>query len=119
MEGRTLQVLGAGRVEIGGPFSMGGGTLGVDGNTVIIFQVGSEVGLDGTLAVKPSEPLSVQAGGRLKLIDGMQRVRTRFRAVTLPDLPDGLSWDVSSLYDDGTVTVKSGAPGQASTSGDD
>ncbi len=119
LEGRTLQVLGAGRVEIGGPFSMGGGTLGVDGNTVIIFQVGSEVGLDGTLAVKPSEPLSVQAGGRLKLIDGMQRVRTRFRAVTLPDLPDGLSWDVSSLYDDGTVTVKSGAPGQASTSGDD
>jgi hypothetical protein len=107
LEGRTLSVLGPGRIEIGGRFSMGGGVLAVAGTSPVVFRPNVEAALDGTLALKlPDEPV-LQAGGRWKLIDGIQHAGGRFKEVALPKLPDGLSWDVASLYDDGTVAVRS------------
>ncbi len=105
LEGHTLNVFGAGRVVIGGRFSMGGGILTVDGTSTLVFRAGTEAALDGTLALQLPDASALQAGNRWKLIEGMPHGGARFKEVALPALRDGLSWDAASLYEDGMVVI--------------
>lgn len=109
LEGRRLNIGGSGRVRIGGPFSMGQGVLLLQGSASLVFEEEVKAKLDGTLVVELPERFAPQPGKRFRWIEGLEYVSGRFETVTLPELPAGMSWDTSSLYENGMVTIKSDA----------
>jgi len=105
LNGHRLEVRGPGRVDVGGRFSMGKGVLAVHDRASLSFAEGVGATLDGTLLWVAGERVALEAGKRFPLIGGMAHAGARFDEVVLPEPPEGLLWDTSSLYRDGTITL--------------
>ena len=106
LQGRHLAIAGTGCIVVGGPFSMAGGVLRVDGRGGLIFADGTDATLDGTLAFELPEEAELEVGTTYQLVGGVEHVSGRFEAIELPQLSRGLTWDASALYRDGTVSIR-------------
>ncbi|MCC6681953.1 MAG: hypothetical protein IT445_13720 [Phycisphaeraceae bacterium] len=105
LDGRKMYIRGQGRLWVYDQFIMHGGTLVLDG--LKPFNVGntSSLVLDGDLQFAPDASLSLALGESFELLNGVAYVADPFDHLILPSLPDGLSWDTSTLYVNGMVTI--------------
>ncbi|MCF7847600.1 MAG: glycoside hydrolase [Kiritimatiellales bacterium] len=108
LNGKTWSLSGAGDLIITNSFQLEGGTLAVVLGSVVTLD-GDAGGFDGTLAITAPEIFSAAVGDSFHLIDG-DLGTNRFDTVVLPPLQDGLGWDTSNLYSNGTVAVKLAVP---------
>jgi autotransporter-associated beta strand protein len=109
--GKTLEVLGTlapGSLSIDGDLLLGATTQAnfeINGTTAGLFDSISVTGtlfLDGTLNLTTG--YSAQLGDSIQIFD-VTTFDGQFDSITGTDLGGGLSWDTSSLYVDGTITV--------------
>lgn len=100
--GKILTVSGSG-LTLANSFSLNGGTLAITAGSTVAF-VGSGGTLNGTLTCLAPEGFFPEAGETVHLIDGDMGAK-QFDQVILPVLEDGLGWDSSTLYSNGTITV--------------
>jgi len=113
--GKSLQVAGTltpgaspGTLTINGGLSMAGTTqinLEINGTTAGLFDsivVNGTVILDGTLNL--STGYSATFGNTVQIFDA-DTIAGSFDTITGTTLGGGLSWDISSLYIDGTISV--------------
>lgn len=104
--GHSALVGGEGGVRIGGSLSMGGGVLVLSGPARLTFLEGVGATLDGTLEWQPGPGTDLREGASFPLLDGSGHLGdSRFDDLLLPLLADGLAWDMSALYTDGTISV--------------
>lgn len=108
LAGHLLRVNTGGEIRLGGPLVMHGGVLEVCGETPLYFDAHDGLILDGTLRfVADDESTSLAAGNSLHLIAAESGPMPAFAHVDLPELGDGLSWDMSAFRDEGVVRVSS------------
>jgi hypothetical protein len=106
--GKRLSVRGPGKARIGKSFEMHGGVLSLDGRAPLVFSAEAEVTLDGALQFSPPEGTELAAGKSFRLFEETDCLRSKsFRELQLPSLKDGLAWDSSKLYSEGTLTIVS------------
>lgn len=101
----TLSVQGGGTLEVDGALALLGGTLQVNGDTALVFGPGAALTLDGALRFEPSAPVRYAEGMRFSLVSGLAGRAERFARLELPALPEGLAWDATALYRDGSIAV--------------
>jgi len=105
LAGQTLLVAGAGRFAVDAPFIMNGGRLVVDGLSALTFLDPAGATLDGDLEFQPDDSLELVEGAVLLLMDVGDGLTGTFNDVFLPQLPNGLAWDISDLYTQGVVSI--------------
>ena len=105
LNGKELSITGEGRVWIHDAFTMNGGTLTLDGEAPFSFASSSSPTLDGHLVFEPDPAIALIAGVSFDLFNGIGYVLDPFDSITMPDLDNGLSWDLSSLMTNGLVTI--------------
>jgi len=105
LNGNTLSKTGSGRFVINNQLIMNGGRLLSDGLSPILFTTSANVILNGTLHFTPDPMLSLNNGAIIQLIEGIENVSGVFTDLVLPQLKEGLRWDVTTLYADGRVRV--------------
>ena len=85
---------------------MHGGILSLDGLAPVVFSADAEPVLDGTLQFSPGKDVELAVGRKFRLLDGLDYLRSKsFLDLQLPPLSDGLTWDASKLYSEGTLTI--------------
>ena len=105
LNGRTLTLRGQGRLVLRDSFVMNGGRIVLDGQMPLTFSEESSTTLNGTLEFVPDAGLDLSLGAVFQLLDGSGLPAGPFTEVILPALPDGLVWDDSNLYTDGTLAI--------------
>lgn len=105
LNGRELFIQGNGKVYIDDFFIMNSGKLVLDGRKTLKFAQGCEPVINGTLIFSPHESNSLKLGETFTLLEDVSYLNGQFTDVNLPDLPQGLIWDTSMLYNNGKVTV--------------
>jgi hypothetical protein len=103
LNGNLLDKSGSGtlRVENGG-MGLGDSRLRVREGSVQL--VNTRMDVNGTIELPAPEGFVAYAGKSCQILAG-DLSRVHFDQVILPDLEDGLSWDTSMLYSNGTVTI--------------
>ncbi len=104
LNGKTLAVSGAGRLIITNSCRLEGGTLSIADQTVVTLDPNAG-GFDGTLEFSVPENFDPEAGEVFHFIDGIDGTTNRFDSVVLPVLEDGLDWELTRLYIDGSIEV--------------
>lgn len=106
LNGSTLDFSGLGTFLIEDIFKMGDGTLTVHEGSIITFDNNIVPTLDGTLQFIVDQPLLLVPGNSFNFIDGVEFFDdSTFNNISLPQLDNGLSWDTTTFYTNGTVTV--------------
>lgn len=106
--GHGLHVTGPGTVDIAGPLRLGEGLITLDGLGLLRFTQAIPNGLviEGELAFIPDASLSLHRDAIFQLLAGVSQVGSeRFDRLRLPELADGLAWNIDELYQNGTVTI--------------
>ena len=107
MQGNDLSVSGEGSLDA--PLlNLDSGKLTLEEGSSISVDTYAGT-FDGTLELTVPAGFSMELGDRFRVIDG-DAGPFRFDQVVLPPLEEGLGWDTSSLYLDGTVSVVLRAP---------
>ncbi len=102
LAGHTLDVE-SGQLNVkDGKFFLNEGALVVSGGTVVMED--TWVDFSGTIEFPAPAGFAPSAGQGFQLFSG-NLTNVWFDQVILPDLEDGLGWDTSSLYSNGTVSV--------------
>jgi hypothetical protein len=108
LNGKGLFVRGPGEARIGKSFEMHGGVLTLDGLAPLVFSAEAEPVLDGILHFSPNEGVELSTGRKFRLLDGLDCLQSKsFLDLQLPSLKDGLEWETSKLYSEGTIMVVS------------
>ncbi len=105
INGKDFFIEGRGRIFVHDDLELQNGNIISNGLAPLTFAQGANAILDGSLTFVPHESLEPEAGSGFKLLDGTQYISDTFDNLNLPQLPQGLIWDVDMLYTDGTVTV--------------
>ena len=105
LDGETIGSSGPGLLSLEGDLVMGGGRLVVTAERPVVLGGGAPLSLDGTLELRLPEGAEPAAGDAFDLIDFTPPLGDTFEAVALPDLPAGLVWETTDLYETGAVRV--------------
>ncbi|QHI70749.1 sialidase family protein [Tichowtungia aerotolerans] len=108
LNGNTLSVSGSGNLTVTNSFSMAEGTLSVTNGSVVAMNVATG-DFNGTLEFNGGSSFSPEIDDTFKILAG-SIATNRFAQLSLPVLKEGLGWDTSMLYDNGTITVISAIP---------
>lgn len=106
--GNTLTLDGTGTIEIANSaFTMGGGSLLIDRTELTITN--SQALFDGTVEFKAPAGFAPELDDTFQILDG-DLDTNMFENLVLPTLEDGLGWDTSTLYSNGTIKVAERCP---------
>ncbi|MGE4487967.1 MAG: sialidase family protein [Kiritimatiellales bacterium] len=106
--GYSLNKTGDGLLTVSnGTFFLNGGTLTVGGG--IIAFTNSSYNFNGTVRFMPAASFIPTVGHSSRIVEG-EIYEGLFDEISLPELEDGLGWDTSTLYSNGTITVVRKAP---------
>ncbi|MEZ6193614.1 MAG: hypothetical protein R3C45_20290 [Phycisphaerales bacterium] len=105
LDGHTLAINGNGQRNIDGTFIMNGGQLITDGLNQISFGTTVVDQLNGTFKYQPPVSTALVLGGVYSLFNGVANLSDVFDTIIMPDLDDGLTWDLTNLMVNGTVTI--------------
>jgi hypothetical protein len=106
LNGCELYLKGSGQFEINNKFIMEGGTLVVDGQSAIFFTSSVVSELNGKLSFRPASHINIGKDTVFQFIKGVESLKGVFSEIILPVLNEGLKWDLSALYTDGKVSIK-------------
>ncbi len=105
LNGHTLSLHGEGRLSIGNQLLMNGGVFVLDGLSSLTFVALATLTLNGDLEFEPDSSLSLSLNSTFQLINGITNATGQFNNLILPDLEDGLVWDTSNFYVDGSLSI--------------
>lgn len=101
--GNAMSLDGGGSLVVDeGAFSMGGGVLELASGSMV-FSNALTV-FDGTIGFKAPEGFSPALGDSFQIMEG-DIEEELFGPIVLPSLEEGLGWDTSLLFSNGTVSV--------------
>ncbi|MBC2595782.1 exo-alpha-sialidase [Ruficoccus amylovorans] len=105
LAGHTLTVDGEGTLTVAGEIIPAGGRLVVRGSSLLSFASGATLKPGCELVFEPSNVTEWAAGETSRLWQAAGPLAGKFKEITLPRLPKGLSWDRSKLYPSGEIRV--------------
>lgn len=106
LTGQTMTISGMGELYFNHTLQLDGGTITVSGESPIVFGNGLSAQLNGTLELNGPMGIDYNAGDSVQLL-AFDTLNAEFNLVVLPPLDPGLTWNTSSLYITGEVTVES------------
>jgi hypothetical protein len=100
--GKTLSVVAGDGIET--PFlDLDSGTVSIEAGAALSVRAYTPA-FDGTLEITVPDGFAMEAGDTFRVIDG-DTYSNQFNQVVFPTLEEGLGWDTSALYSNGTVSV--------------